>query len=485
MEQGIGALTSDAGRAAQAKTAQMQKGGASLDQIQQELYGSVMKGLLPFQVAAELFQQLKQPPKEPAAPPSGTVVNDMAKVLANRNSGVASLPAPAMDQAQFAGGGIVAFADGNLVPSGGTNYPVVPYRAAASRAGALVPAAAQAAGKAGRWMIGKGPLLTAAGLAATALPFFLGGDDKVEAEPEAGKPAAPPKTHEMPEDSGTPQVALPQMNGSSGLLDAEIVRQRRELEKSRPLSQAAYTAEQRQMLEAAGLGKLTKQREEALAKREAEYEQEKGKAGLMSLARAGFEMAANASQAGSTFFGSAASGALQGLQHYGETKERLRQVNAGIQDAQFQLAEAGALREYAALQGGAQLKREADKTFADRSAALADLVTRREQLANQVTLAQFQAATQVAIANANLLAQRGEHDLARQVSQLVARSTQLWKQGKTTESQEFLDRAQAIVNSTAPQVLSKEAGKPNMGGVGVNTKEYGDTVTVTPTKSED
>lgn len=126
MEQGVGALTSDYGRAAQAKAQQMQKGGASLDQIQQELYGSVMKGLLPFQVAAELFHQLKQPPKAPAPPPDGTVLTDMAKILAKRSSGVASLPAPAMDEAQFAGGGIVAFAGGDLVPSGGRNYPVVP-----------------------------------------------------------------------------------------------------------------------------------------------------------------------------------------------------------------------------------------------------------------------------------------------------------------------------------------------------------------------
>lgn len=492
MEQGIGALTSDYGRAAQSKAQQMQKGGASLDQIQQELYGSVMKGLLPFQVAAELFQQLKSPPKEPASPPTGTVVNDMAKMLAKRSSGVASLPAPDMEQAQFAGGGIVAFAGGNLVPSGGTNYPVVPYRQAAnaaSRAGALVPAAAAAApsvvsraGMLGRFLTGKGPWLTAAGLGLSALPYLFGDDDKVKAEPEES--SKPSRTYEMPADPGTPQAAMPSMGISHSASDAEIARMRKELAGMKPKDREAYIAEERQMLEDSGVGKVTAQREAALAKREREYEQEQGKAGLMSLARAGFEMAANASQPGATFFGSAASGALQGLQHYGSEKERLRQIEAGIQDSQFQLAEAGAMREYAARQGGAALKREADKTYADRSAGLTALVINREESINRVKTAEFQVKAQVAVANAELLAKAGEMNLARQISQLVAMSNKFWAKGDTATADAYIQRAQQIVDSTAPQVRGKQAGMPNMGGA-TNPDQWGGQVTTTAPKAED
>lgn len=495
MEQGIGALTSDAGRAAQAKASQMQKGGASLDQIQQDLYGSVMKGLLPFQVAAELFQQLKQPPKEPAPPPTGTVVNDMAKVLAGRSSGVASLPAPNMDQAQFAGGGIVAFSGGSVVPSGGTTYPVVPYvpRTAVPRASSLVPAASRTAstvanvGKFGRFLTGKGPWLTAAGLGLSVLPYLFGGDDKVEAEKEETT-NKPPEKYEMPANAGVPQVAMPSMNTGTPELDKEIARRRTELGGLKPKDEQFYTDKEMQLMEKAGLGKIREQREAALNKRQAEYEQEKGKTGLMSLARAGFEMASNASQSGATFFGAAANGALQGLEHYNTAKEHLRQVNAGIQDAQFQLAEADGLRNYAAMQGGAQLKREADKTYYERSAGLSALVIGREEAQQRLKVAEFQAQTNVAIANVQLLADAGKNDLARQLSQMIAMSTKFWSEGKPDKAQAYMDRAQAIVTATAPQVLSKKAGMPpNMGGgAGVDPDQWGTEVSTTaPSKSED
>lgn len=488
MEQGVGALTSDYGRAAQAKAQQMQKGGASLDQIQQELYGSVMKGLLPFQVAAELFHQLKQPPKAPAPPPDGTVLTDMAKILAKRSSGVASLPAPTMDEAQFAGGGIVAFAGGDLVPSGGRNYPVVPYREAASKAGALVPTtAAGLAGKAsrfGRFLTGKGPWLTAAGIGLTALPFLLGGDDeKVKAEDEKSNTAAL-REYDIPKDT-VPQVGMPSLNVSTAGYDREIARREARLKELTPKEREDYIDQQRQMLEDSGIGEVVRKREEALAGRQAEAEQERSKAGLMSLARAGFEMAAAASQPGASFFGSAASGALRGIEDYAASKERLRQTDAAIQDAQFQLAEAGAMRDYAARQGGETLFREAQKTYDDAMAGLSTLVIGRESQINDVIKTQFVASVDIARTNAQLLADAGRNDLARQIAQLVSMSTQAWTKGRTQEAKNLLDRAQEIVNSTSPQILSKEVGLGNMAGAGVNAKEWGETVTQTTPKAED
>ena len=488
MEQGVGALTSDYGRAAQAKAQQMQKGGASLDQIQQELYGSVMKGLLPFQVAAELFHQLKQPPKAPAPPPDGTVLTDMAKILAKRSSGVASLPAPTMDEAQFAGGGIVAFAGGDLVPSGGRNYPVVPYREVAPKAGALVPTTAPGlAGKAsrfGRFLTGKGPWLTAAGIGLTALPFLLGGDDeKVKAEDEKSNTAAL-REYDIPKDT-VPQVGMPSLNVSTAGYDREIARREARLKELTPKEREDYIDQQRQMLEDSGIGEVVRKREEALAGRQAEAEQERSKAGLMSLARAGFEMAAAASQPGASFFGSAASGALRGIEDYAASKERLRQTDAAIQDAQFQLAEAGAMRDYAARQGGETLFREAQKTYDDAMAGLSTLVIGRESQINDVIKTQFVASVDIARTNAQLLADAGRNDLARQIAQLVSMSTQAWTKGRTQEAKNLLDRAQEIVNSTSPQILSKEVGLGNMAGAGVNAKEWGETVTQTTPKAED
>jgi hypothetical protein len=334
-----------------------------------------------------------------------------------------------------------------------------------------------------RFFMGKGPLLTAAALGLSALPYFFGNDEEVKAEADT-KASGPPRKYDMPADAGTPQAAMPSMGISTSQADSEINRQRKELEGLKPRDLKAYTDEERQMLEDSGLGKITAQREAALAKRQGEYEQEKGKAGLMALARAGFEMAANASQPGATFFGSAASGALQGLENYNAEKERLRQVDTGIQDAQFQLAEAGAMREYAARQGGAQLKREADKTYADRSAGLTALVINREESVNRVKTAEFQVKAQMAIANAELLAKAGEMSLARQVSQLVAMSNKFWAKGDTATADAYMDRAQAIVDNTAPQVRGKQAGLPNMAS-GVNPDQWGGQVTTTASKSED
>lgn len=94
-------------RSAVGKVKQLQSQGMTPDQIDAQMMEAARNGLLPISVAfaAQKALQRKNPP---APPPQGTVVGDMLGQL----QGIAALPAPTMDNAQFAGGGIVAFADG-------------------------------------------------------------------------------------------------------------------------------------------------------------------------------------------------------------------------------------------------------------------------------------------------------------------------------------------------------------------------------------
>lgn len=101
-------------RAAVGKVKQLQSKGATPDQIDAQMIEAARNGLLPLSVAFAA-QKALQRQNPPAPPPQGTVVSDMLSQLDQRQQGIASLPAPTMDTAQYAGGGIVAFSEAGAV----------------------------------------------------------------------------------------------------------------------------------------------------------------------------------------------------------------------------------------------------------------------------------------------------------------------------------------------------------------------------------
>lgn len=102
-------------RAAVGKVKQLQSQGATPDQVQAQMMEAARNGLLPISVAfaAQKALQRKNPP---SPPPQGTVMSEMLGQLQDpREQGIAGLENPVMDNAQYAGGGIVAFAEAGAV----------------------------------------------------------------------------------------------------------------------------------------------------------------------------------------------------------------------------------------------------------------------------------------------------------------------------------------------------------------------------------
>jgi len=118
-------LISEGGRAALSSLKNMPP-----DQQRAKMNDMLANGLLPFSVALAVDKQLRQPMKENApAPRPGSVMEEKLDLLNKvKGGGIDQLPAPSMDQAQFAGGGIVAF-DG-----GGTTTKPDPFAGLAGMA---------------------------------------------------------------------------------------------------------------------------------------------------------------------------------------------------------------------------------------------------------------------------------------------------------------------------------------------------------------
>jgi hypothetical protein len=250
-------------RAAIGRVKQLQQQGMPADQIDAQMSEAARNGLLPLSVAfaAQKMLQRTQQAANPVQAPQGTVVNDMIQQIASqRNQGVAGLANPIMDNAEFAGGGVVAFAPGGKTPRRGmtpnksNDPPVSPAprrrsmmpnkggiatiaRAAARNAAAPVieAAAPKVAAGLGARALGAltGPWGIAAGIGLPlAYAMFKGDDEKKPAA--AAAPAAPGEPVDISQyfkqgNDPASQISALQGSGAPGMgaYDAEIARQKK------------------------------------------------------------------------------------------------------------------------------------------------------------------------------------------------------------------------------------------------------------------
>jgi hypothetical protein len=125
---------SGTGRAMMASLQQAMSNGMPPDQAIQYVKSMATQGVAPMAdlyAMMNQFQRLKQQPVQaPQTPPTirdqlNMAEQQQAQQQMAMQQGLGGMPAPAMEQAQFAGGGIVAFAAGSERPvssrSGGTN----------------------------------------------------------------------------------------------------------------------------------------------------------------------------------------------------------------------------------------------------------------------------------------------------------------------------------------------------------------------------
>lgn len=227
------------------------------------------------------FQRLKNaaqmmPPQggPPPAPP--TVADDINTQMA-QYTGVAALPNPTMDKAQFAGGGIVAFAGGG--PPFNPNYR---------------PSVIE------QYMMQQG-----------------GGNDDTEDRVADMQPAARRVAKKPSRRNPTDTVA----------------------EATPPVKSADdYTAELEAKQAAAGIGEASKAREAQLAE---QLEKDKSGAKTdrwLGLAQAGFKMAQAASRPGATFLGSLGEGGADLTASIGQINKELRQTERAIAAEKHQMA---------------------------------------------------------------------------------------------------------------------------------------------------
>jgi hypothetical protein len=256
-------------RAAIGRVKQLQQQGMPADQIDAQMSEAARNGLLPLSVAfaAQKMLQRTQQAANPVQAPQGTVVNDMIQqIAAQRNQGVAGLANPIMDNAEFAGGGVVAFSGGGTNPPAPRRRrgmtPNKPDEAAealleegrkikeqlaadaarreAMRGGiAKLPAAAAVAPQVAKGLGARalGALTGPWGIAASiglplAYAMFKGDDEKKPAA--AAAPAAPTEPVDISSYFGqsndpASQIAALQGSGAPGMgaYDAEIARQKK------------------------------------------------------------------------------------------------------------------------------------------------------------------------------------------------------------------------------------------------------------------
>lgn len=242
------------------------------------------------------FQRLKNatqmmPPQggPPPAPP--TVADDINSQMM-QYSGVASLPNPAMDKAQFAGGGIVAFNGENGSLVGGPLRSDEEFRL-------QFPIDAWMEEQRKRMGLGRGAG-TEERIAATQPPRPTAKKSSRRGATDTVAEATPPvKTDESAED---------------------------------------YTAQIEKAQAAAGIGKASEAREAQLA---AQLEKDKGTAKSdrwFGLAQAGFKMAQAASRPGATFLGSLGEGGADLTGTIREINKEMRQTERAIEAEKYQMA---------------------------------------------------------------------------------------------------------------------------------------------------
>jgi len=394
---------SDTGRAMMASLQQAMAKGMPIDQAIAYVKGMAQQGVAPMvdlYAMLNQFQRLKQPQAQ--MPQGGTIKDQIAAASAQRDQqemmqrglasmppqrapqepmaqGLGGMPAPAMEQAQFAGGGIVAFLEGgptNKPNSQDPLYPEETIRNIREQAGIdrSIADDFRYRGMPGNYDpmgsrfpteyvpnrpsdsdtvsyalrgVATDPAAIGAGLGA-----IVGGPIGVPIGGYLGRVVGKASGGVIKMASGTPQGALDYTDQNAVLanLQGQFGGDPSDyLTREAGAQETAY--------ERMGLGAARKVREEDVTQQQAEAEQYAGSAGQTNLAQYFFELAANASKPGARFLSAAA----QAAPGYGQRKtaidEKTRLLSRAAKEGKLKLMEADELRKAGYLKD-AEAKRE-------------------------------------------------------------------------------------------------------------------------------
>ena len=328
-------------------------------------------------------------------PPASTVAQDVDQQYAQMQQGVASLPAPVMENAQFqggiappqeeappqgmAGGGIVAFSNGGsprvftVDPAGNvdtSSRAIVPYEAPApsaapssSATGGIRGILSRSVSAAARFNPIKHPGMTAAllGLAYLLTPEEKKAAEKAQVNPEgltdedraviaAAEKRLGPQLQNMGSDVSMPerpQFARP----DTSALDAAIS----EYEKGMPKTREEAIAQQRAMEEEIGETKAIAARREKLEKQLEKSEMPTEKRFWLAFAQAGFAASAKGAR---NLWETLSKGGEEGLKAYQSMKDKEEATRERLEDKLLQLdSMESAIKRGVITRGDAEYKR--------------------------------------------------------------------------------------------------------------------------------
>jgi len=510
--------------------------GVPPEQLNQHAISAAQTGMISFGDAIALKQmadKLSGAPAQKDAPSPTSVVQDLKQQVQNKDmysgvgalstapapaaspmeSGIASLPAPVMDNAEYAGGGIVAFAEAGSTGASKKNEkrPLTPEEEAEyQRLSQYIKQSIAPRTQTSIWENFGGPLAETSSApprdpavdkvldrfeprykelknirdeweAGTKEREAVAGAEQLSQQAGLGAlPAAPNVATEkkakgissldpglaqyFKQDTtgggGTPKLGS--MRGATTPLQEYV----RKLEAEIPNDAARKTAidASRKESEAAGIGAADK-RAEALRKDEMEeLKSRKSEDRRMALAEAGFRMAEAASQSGASLLGSAASGASGYIKSVKESQAEQRKAQKELSKAEIEIMRSNEARE-----AGHIAKADALKTTA---------TARFDKAQGMLMEADFEARKAEYVTNGNILAaqlaQAGKNDVAQEFEYAYMNAI---KQNKQADAKKIYDHYIQLVPSVAAAMAANSpfaglGNNPAGGGGGNNGFKY-------------
>jgi hypothetical protein len=386
---------SGTGRTMMASLQQAIQKGMPPDQAIQYVKSMATQGVAPLTdlyAMMNQFQRMKQQPVQ--APQTPPTIRDQLNMAEQQQmamqQGLGGMPAPAMEQAQFAGGGIVAFAEGGeteremstgefLLPGAYENGELKPW--AASIASVLRPK------RSGTSVVREAQALASQGRTQEAMQLLAQNNiDPRQAFGESVPRAATPAPAPAPRPAAaqtSPVSALPTdinpfsqagraerqaLNFMEGARSRpEVADVRKNLSSTAVSTAPRVTAvtpaaaapaqltreemenQEYERIQAfrkrEGLGGASEKMQQFLTDEGSKLDKQFGEDRMLAFAEAGFKMAAAASRPGATFLGALSEGAISGTQALRGLQKEMSANRRGLKESMLKMEEAKELRK--------------------------------------------------------------------------------------------------------------------------------------------
>jgi hypothetical protein len=361
-----------------------------------------------------------------AQPPQSTVAQDIeaqqqgiAAPMApppNRDQGVGSLPAPVMDRAKFAGGGIVAFQNGGDTGMFGN------FAQARSDQPSFIR-------RSGISVIREAQDLARQGRTQEALELLakenvdprqaFGNNVPTPAQPPAQAPAATTSVNPAAAAAASPQQALPKggpsarrgprnvpgqgdenivfddapTRGGASVGTAQINKGLEILRNQVDALKNMKPEDREARYRAAGIEDMTPKQLAKIEERIAALSGDKKRDAYLALAQAGFKMAAAASRPGATALGALGEGASEGAKMMSDINKQYRALQSDLEDKVMTLQRYQQERKEGKIDRDIEFERELAKEIRGTEAKIGELAeeSRRFDVTTQLTREQIAA----------------------------------------------------------------------------------------------